>query len=483
MNAVPLITGDLPEIVEAEDNDSAERAMRISPGVTLSGRFLDAADEDWFLFEAKKDEAYTVDCRPFPPGLSTLPVISLVDGDGKVLRSAKSVDSPERDCRIEWRAPTGGDYRVCVRDVQQGIRGGADFMYRLTVRPAEPDFALTLKSDFVHVIQGGKTQFEIIAQRKGGFSGAIDLAIDALPSKVRFEPKQIPADKNSIKVTIQADKDARPADIALRVAGRANVMDKVLRRVTTAPHWGVDAEGVSVESPLIDNLHLTVRHQPVFRLFCPEAYQYAHRGTVFPYPMELERLDGYDGEIVLQIGDRQNRDLDGVEMFEVTVPPQATEISMPIYLPETMHINIQSQSQLYVQSHAAITDRWGEKQSFLVVSEKRCLIRPMPAVVKLNAHDKELVARPGETIDCRLRLERTTNFVGPMDVELIFPAPESGFSAEKARFERGATRAAIRVRCGEPRGLKTQNLRFRAVGKLDGGVPVISETVVPVRFE
>ena len=256
-----------------------------------------------------------------------------------------------------------------------------------------------------------------------------------------------------------------------------------MERAATALHWGIDPEGVGVASPVIDNLHLTIRHKPVFRLYCSEAYLYAHRGTVFPYPMELERLDGYDGKIVLQIGDRQNRDLDGIQMFEITVPPGVTEVEMPIYLPETMHINIQSQSQLYVQGHTAFTDRWGAKQSFLVVSEKRCMLRTMPAVVKFKAVDREILARSGETIEGRFELERTSNFSGPMDIELISPGPESGFSAAPARFEAESTSTLIPVRCGRAIGDGVIRLEFRAVGKLDSGATVISETSLPVRFD
>ena len=45
----------------------------------------------------------------------------------------------------------------------------------------------------------------------------------------------------------------------------------------------------------LDRLQLAVQHKPVFRLYCAEAYQYAHRGTVYPYLMEIERLGGFDG--------------------------------------------------------------------------------------------------------------------------------------------------------------------------------------------
>src|SRR5207253_8095072 len=131
----------------------------------------------------------------------------------------------------------------------------------------------------------------------------------------------------------------------IKVRGKANVAARPIERVAAAPHQGHDADGVSLGSPDVNELHLTVEHKPVFRLFCAEAYQYGHRGSIHPYLMEIERLEGFDGPVTLQIGDRQNRDLDRIEMFETVIPPGVTQAFMPIYLPEDMHVNVQSQSQ------------------------------------------------------------------------------------------------------------------------------------------
>ena len=98
--------------------------------------------------------------------------------------------------------------------------------------------------------------------------------------------------------------------------------------------------------------------------------------------MEIERLNGFDGEITIQIGDRQNRDLDGIEMIETVIPAGRSEFFLPIYLPETMHINVQSQSQLYSQAYALFQDVNGNEQSVLVLSEKRNMLRTLPPVVK-----------------------------------------------------------------------------------------------------
>ncbi len=63
---------------------------------------------------------------------------------------------------------------------------------------------------------------------------------------------------------------------------------------------GADSEGISIGSSTSERFYVSVQHKPLFRLFCSEAYLYAHRGSVFEYDMEVERLNRFDGPIFLQ---------------------------------------------------------------------------------------------------------------------------------------------------------------------------------------
>ena len=456
--------------------------MKLELPIVVSGRFSEARDEDWYSFSAQKGRRYTIFCRPLPAGRETLPIVSIVDKQGAVLHETKSVESTDRRCVVEWNAPSDGEYSLHVRDLQYGIRGGSQFIYQLTVREARPDFALRLKSDFLSVIQGEQRAVEVEVVRRGGFDGDIEIEAAGLPAGVTAEAVTVPKDKNTVTVNVKAAAEARPTDTTVRLTGKATVGARVLEHFARAPHWGIDAEGVSVAPPELDHVHLTVRHKPVFRLYCEEAYKYANRGTVYPYAMEIERLNGFDGDIVLQIGDRQNRDLDGIVMFETTLGPTVTSGHMPIYLPETMHINIQSQSQLYVQAYALFQDRWDQEQSVLVVSEKRCMIRTMPTVTKLNARTETVAVRPDTTsLYCELHLQRTSNFNGTLAVELLDPPP--GFAAETTQLPEGASSAVVRVEVRGPRPSADEvRLRFRGTGTMENGRTVITESVIPVEF-
>jgi hypothetical protein len=222
---------------------------------------------------------------------------------------------------------------------------------------------------------------------------------------------------------------------------------------------------------------MIVAHKPVFRLFCAEAYLYAHRGSVFPYLMEVERLDGFDGPITLQIGDRQNRDLDGIEMREVVIPPGQSQVRLPIYLPETMHINVQSQSQLYCQGYATFVDKHQRQQSVLVLSEKRNMLRTLPPVVKLKALEDEIVMTPGGALECRFRIERSSNFPGPMQLELLGMSPQADLTVDPITIVAGQTEVSVQFANANPEA-EPMTLRFRATGTLNETTIITEDQVV-----
>lgn len=447
----PLFAGAADEL--AHPGGAAPVVLALPAAVC--GRFAAPDAEDWYTFAAKKGETVAVACEPFPPGSAALPVVALVDAGA----------APDRDVPFEWTAPADGTVRLRARDLQHGTRGGPEFGYRLTVRRAAPDFALRLDPDYVNVVQGGRTELDLTVRRSGGFTDPIELVGTGLPDGVTLDPPRVPAGATRLKLAVVTKADARPTDAAVRLTGKAVVAGAPVERAAEVPTFAGAGEALA----------LTVQHKPVFRLTCNEAYQYAHRGTVYPYAMTVERLDGFDGPITLQLCDRQVQDLDGIEVVETVIPPGATTAMNRVHLPETMYAGVQHHSRPYAQAHATFTDRWGQTQTLLAVSDKRCMIRTLPPVARLRAETAAVDA--AAVMECRLVLDRTPNFPGVATVELVGPP---GFTADPVRLEAGATAATVRVRAaagaraGEP-------LRFRATGPLPSGATLRTEATVAVR--
>ncbi len=483
-NEFSLDVRDRPCTVEREPNDTAAQALELSAETIVSGQLATTTDEDWYRFTAQREQAFAIDCWRSSKSSPALPVVSIVDASGAVVASAKSADAGDRVCRLDWRAPADGAFCVRVADLQQGAAGGPEFIYSLSVARGRPDFSLSAKTDFVNVVQGGRGELELTIERRGGFAGPVELHVEGLPPGTRVEPLEIPANQSAVKIAVVADADARPTCAALQLTGAAVLDGQRQTRPLVATHLGHDAEGVGLGPSTIANLQLTVAHKPVFKLYCSEAYQYAHRGTRYPYRMEVERLDGFDGPIHLEVADRQIKDLDGAMVEEMTVEPGRTSFMLPLYLPETMHINIQAHSNIYAQGYVSFVDRWGQQQSHLVVSTMRCMVRTLPPVAKLQSVDRGLTVRPGGTVDCRLEVVRTSNFGGPMQIELVGTGESPGFSAPSVTLQSHETKATVRVCVGSDVAPRAgASAAFRATGSLGNDTVVISETRVPLNFQ
>ncbi len=477
-----LSVDDHPASVEHEPNDDRQTPQSVSAPAVLYGQFDSATDRDCFTVSATRGERLRFEASAWPPGTPTLPVVAIVGPDGKLLKEARAVSAGDGVARVVWMAKIDGEVVVQLQDLRHGARGGEEFAWRMVIEPDEPDFALEATTDSLIVTQGKSSTFEVKARRDGGLTEPIELAFEGLPDGVTVDAAVVPKGKSSAKVKFTASEDVASACFPIQLVGKTTSGETTIERVARFRHLGVDAEGVSIGSSLTETLHLSVQHKPLFRLFCEEAYLYAHRGSVFPYPMEVERLNGFDGLIRVQQGDRQNRDMDGAEIFDAEIKPGTTTTILPIHLPETMAINVQSQTQLYSQAWASFTDSQGNEQSVLVLAEKRNMLRSMPPVVKLKSVDESISAAEGEVVPCRLRLQRTSNFDGPMKVELLNQLPESCVEVGTARFDAGTAETTVPVKVASSNGDSPITLRFRATGQLNDRI-LISETEVTLNIE
>jgi WD40 repeat protein len=83
------------------------------------------------------------------------------------------------DSRLIFTAPADGPYLVRVTDARGA--GGERYVYRLTVRPAAPDFNLSLDLTNPTVPLGAGKSFSVNLDRIDGFAGAVRVDITGVP--------------------------------------------------------------------------------------------------------------------------------------------------------------------------------------------------------------------------------------------------------------------------------------------------------------
>ena len=153
-----------------------------------------AVNEPAYIVQAHRSGATIV-----PNGLPVYTLYYENDDDGWRMLGA--------DSRVAFTAPADGDYVARVSDVR-GL-GGTDFNYQLTVRPAQPNFEITLGDKDLTIGAGSGKEFTVNAARKDEFDGEIQLDFANLPPGFHVTaPLTIEAGQTAAYGTITADADA-----------------------------------------------------------------------------------------------------------------------------------------------------------------------------------------------------------------------------------------------------------------------------------
>jgi len=156
------------------------------------------------------EPAYIV--RPLRPGqppvANGLPVFEV-----PVMNDDDPWQQRGTDSRLIFTAPATGTVLVNLRD-SRGL-GGDDLRYRLTARPAEPDFAPAVQAIGRPIPQGAGRELTLRADRLDGYQGPIRFDISGLPAGLHVStPVWIEAGQDQAAAVVWADPQAPPADAA-----------------------------------------------------------------------------------------------------------------------------------------------------------------------------------------------------------------------------------------------------------------------------
>lgn len=153
---------------------------------------------------AKDEPAYIV--TPYGPqaklidnGLPIFPLYYSNDDD-----AAREF---ERDSRLLFIPPQSGLYSIRVRDVR-GFQG-EQFPYTLTIRPAAPDFSVSVPTRDLKVPAGGGQVLRFVLARRDGFDEPVEIRIEHLPPGFTAAmPLVIPAGHLEASSVLMAAADA-----------------------------------------------------------------------------------------------------------------------------------------------------------------------------------------------------------------------------------------------------------------------------------
>lgn len=252
------------ETQETEPNNTQAQVQKIALPCDIAGSFFPAADVDTFEFTTAKGDVWWVEVASERLGRPTDPAILVqhVTGAGaeekladlaeftdiappmKPSSNGYAYDGPPYDGgsadiigRLEIKED--GVHRLQISDLFGGTRNDSRNVYRLIVRKAAPDFAVAAWGLHMELrngdrnalskplaLRGGITvALEVVAVRRDGFDGDIELVMEGLPEGVTAQGLKIAKGKTRGIMLLTADQNAPRSLANVTFYGKSTIGD------------------------------------------------------------------------------------------------------------------------------------------------------------------------------------------------------------------------------------------------------------------
>ena len=263
-NAVSIGIAQAPVVVETEPNNDPAKAQVVSINSEVVGQFASVQDIDTFSLEAKAKDVLYIEAYGQRLGQTIDPYFTIdrveVDAQGveKLQRIGVSDDEPNNPLANQFdvrsddpvqrlEVPTDGKYRITLRDRFGESRGSAANVYRLSIRQETPDFRLVLLPSSptagaawsLAMRKGDTYAMQVLAFRRDGFTGPIDVVALDLPAGVECSGTTIPDGVPLGLLIFRTKADAAEGWFKFRIDGKARVEDPRLARTVVAANAAI----------------------------------------------------------------------------------------------------------------------------------------------------------------------------------------------------------------------------------------------------
>jgi hypothetical protein len=243
-------------VIEKEPNDTPATAQAITVPCEFAGQFQSPGDTDYLTFQAKAGQAFYIDVFADRVGSTADPYLVLE----QVIRDAKGKESTIRitsmdddnsnvapevfdtrtdDPNYRFQAPADGTYRLQLRDRSFESRGDPRMVYRVSIRPEDPDFQLVVLPEYpkqgsiqavstwaLGLRKGDSRDVQILVLRRDGFREPIDVWAEDLPPGVSCRGAVIASNAKTAELIFTAAENAPEWSGLIRVVGKSRLSDR-----------------------------------------------------------------------------------------------------------------------------------------------------------------------------------------------------------------------------------------------------------------
>lgn len=246
---------------EREPNNTAAEASEIPIPTQLHGVISPSGDTDRFRIRLQKSEYLEVVVDAASIGSPLDVRLAVEDAASKVIVQTEE-GNMSGDARLEWQAPSDGEFFICVRNWQH--RGGSEFSYRLRLAKLAADFDASLSVGTLAFTAGTTNDVKVAIKRLRGFTNDLALTLTNLPAGLAAAPAKAPDKDGEVTLKLVAALNAEafsgPVQVLALSAGETRVVPFALTsRVENNGVPGGYSRLLIEEAP---HLWLTVRTNP-----------------------------------------------------------------------------------------------------------------------------------------------------------------------------------------------------------------------------
>jgi hypothetical protein len=325
----------LVETTEAQLRGAAVDGPVQFPGIpaAVTGELETPDQVDSWQFTAAKGRRVRIEVFAARLGGALDTSLELVGPDGKTVATADDV-AGTTDARLALLLPSEGTYTLRLSDLA-GRSARGHRVYRLVVGDDRPGFAVTAPQQ-VKLRLGGSLELPVKVTRSGGFDGPITLEVQGLSEGVTVTAgEEIPGDKSETKLKFQAAANAATLSRLIRIVSRTRVAGQDVEMPVLVPSGVNKAPRDSAEG-LVPGILLTTTMKPRTTIRPVESDERTvHRGSTHPAPIRVERLEGFQGDVLVCLdGTQPAKFRQGLLAPDVIMPRGTNEVFVPCFVPQ-----------------------------------------------------------------------------------------------------------------------------------------------------
>jgi hypothetical protein len=340
---VPFVVSEFPEVtVLGEIARQRDDPYPLTMPVVANGVIDKPRAADYFSFRVEEPQRVLLAAASMKLNYPFDPLIEVYDESGERIAyqddpATNTGRNPANmDPHLAVDLPKAGRYVAKVRDA--AFRGHPNFPYRLTVKPAEPEFKVNVIGTHETFYRGRKNIVTIWLRRLQGWNTPVEVWAENLPQgvtaeKVVVEPVNSPfrntcgeahtMDGTKVEVPIHVTADAPASVSQIRFRARGTMEDRTVEREGYTQYWW-RVNGKIMGDAQTGTLLATIADPPALVLSTPDKVT-AGPGKPGEIRVIVNRLD--EGESPLEIVAETPA---GITVEPATVPPSTTVATLRV---------------------------------------------------------------------------------------------------------------------------------------------------------